>query len=158
MIDQTLDEALSGLPALALEGAKGVGKTATASRRAATILSLNDPRARASVAANYDLVAELPPPVFVDEWQLVPEVWDRVRQAVDQSPSGRLRQDPWRRHPRPIRQARLADRVVLHTGPWPTAALTASPWSRWRCSAAEAGAALRPGSVGGLAPGRTSAD
>lgn len=86
VIDEVLDSALPGLAAIALEGAKGVGKTATASRRAATVLSLSDPRSRASVAANYDLVAELDPPVFIDEWQLEPQVWDRVRRAVDNDP------------------------------------------------------------------------
>ena len=86
VLDGVLDAILPGLPAIALEGAKGVGKTETASRRAATVLSLTDPRIRASVAANYDLVAEVDPPVFVDEWQLEPQVWDRVRQAVDADP------------------------------------------------------------------------
>ncbi|WP_342767041.1 ATP-binding protein [Acidipropionibacterium virtanenii] len=77
---------MADLPAIALEGAKGVGKTATASRRAANILTLSDPRSRASVAANYDLVADLEPPVFIDEWQLEPQVWERVRRSVDDAP------------------------------------------------------------------------
>lgn len=84
VIDDVLDGALPDLVAIALEGAKGVGKTATASRRAATILTLSDPRSRASVAANFDLVADVDPPVFIDEWQLEPQVWDRVRRAVDE--------------------------------------------------------------------------
>jgi len=87
VLDKVIDEAFSGLPAIAIEGAKGVGKTATASQRAATVLSLSDPRVRTSVAAAYDLVAELEPPVFIDEWQLEPQVWDRVRQAVDDAPT-----------------------------------------------------------------------
>lgn len=87
VIDDVLDASLPELAAVALEGAKGVGKTATASRRATTILSLNDPRQRASVAANFDLVCELDAPVFIDEWQLEPQVWDRVRQAVDEQPA-----------------------------------------------------------------------
>lgn len=86
VIDDVLDAALPDLAAVALEGAKGVGKTATASRRAATVLSLSDPRNRASVAANFDLIAEVESPVFIDEWQLEPQVWDRVRQGVDESP------------------------------------------------------------------------
>ncbi len=86
IIDDVLDEAFAGLAAIALEGAKGVGKTATATRRATSVLSLSDPRNRTSVAANYDLVAALDPPVFVDEWQLEPQVWDRIRQAVDETP------------------------------------------------------------------------
>jgi predicted AAA+ superfamily ATPase len=86
-IDDVLDASLPGLAAIALEGAKGVGKTATATRRAATVISLADPRSRTSVAANYDLIAEVDPPVFIDEWQLEPQVWDRVRQAVDADPT-----------------------------------------------------------------------
>ncbi len=87
VIDEVLDEAMPGLAAIAIEGAKGVGKTATATRRAKTLLSMSDPRNRASVAGNYDLVAELEPPVFIDEWQLEPHVWNRVRQAVDDAPA-----------------------------------------------------------------------
>ncbi|MDR0593470.1 MAG: DUF4143 domain-containing protein [Bifidobacteriaceae bacterium] len=86
LIDDILDSVLAELPAITIEGAKGVGKTATASRRARTVLSLSDPRNHASVVSNYDLVAELDPPVFIDEWQLEPSVWDRVKQAVDDGP------------------------------------------------------------------------
>lgn len=86
VIDDILDEAMPGLAAIAIEGAKAVGKTVTAGRRATTTLALNDPRQRASVSSNYDLVAHLPPPVFIDEWQLEPQIWERVRQAVDDNP------------------------------------------------------------------------
>lgn len=86
VIDSVLDEAFSEIAAIAIEGAKGVGKTATASRRAKTILSLVDPSTRNIVAGNYHLVADVDPPVFIDEWQLEPQVWDRVRTAVDADP------------------------------------------------------------------------
>lgn len=87
VIDDVLDGTLPELAAVALEGAKGVGKTATATRRAATVLSLSDPRNRASVASNFDLVTQVEAPVFIDEWQLEPQVWDRVRMAVDDDPA-----------------------------------------------------------------------
>lgn len=86
ILDDLLDEAFPELAAIAIEGAKGVGKTATASRRAKSTLSLNDPRELRSVSANFDLVVQVPPPVFIDEWQLQPQVWDRVRRAVDDAP------------------------------------------------------------------------
>lgn len=86
VIDGILDAAFGEIVAIALEGAKGVGKTATASRRANTILSLADSPTRTIVAGNYDLVADADPPVFIDEWQLEPQVWDRVRTAVDDDP------------------------------------------------------------------------
>lgn len=88
IVDEVLDDLFGDLAAIALEGAKGVGKTATASRRAATILSLNAPTQREAVAGHLDLVTQVPAPVLIDEWQLVPDVWDRVRRAVDDDPTG----------------------------------------------------------------------
>lgn len=88
IIDDTLDEVFPHLAAIALEGAKGVGKTATATQRAETILSLNNPSQRAALAANLDLVTEVQPPVLIDEWQMEPHVWDRVRRAVDDDRTG----------------------------------------------------------------------
>jgi predicted AAA+ superfamily ATPase len=87
VVDDLLDDLFPDLAAIALEGAKGVGKTATAARRAETVLSMADPRHRASVEANGDLIVDVPPPVFIDEWQIVPSVWDRVRKAVDDEPA-----------------------------------------------------------------------
>lgn len=88
IIDDTLDELFPDLAAIAIEGAKGVGKTATAGRRAATTLSLDNPRERSALAANLDLITQVPPPVLIDEWQLEPSVWDRVRRAVDDDSTG----------------------------------------------------------------------
>ncbi|MGH9091450.1 MAG: ATP-binding protein [Acidimicrobiales bacterium] len=88
LVDDALDELFPHLAAIALEGAKGVGKTATASRRATTILSLNRPGQRETLAANLDYITQVPPPVLIDEWQLEPAVWDRVRTAVDDDATG----------------------------------------------------------------------
>lgn len=71
------------LPAIALEGAKAVGKTATASERATTVHQLDDPDQRALAEADPGRLLADPPPVLIDEWQFVPPVWDRVRRAVD---------------------------------------------------------------------------
>jgi predicted AAA+ superfamily ATPase len=88
IIDEALDELFPHLAAIALEGVKGVGKTATATQRASTVLSLNNPNEHAALAGNLDLVTQVPPPVLIDEWQLEPSVWDRVRRAVDDDPTG----------------------------------------------------------------------
>ena len=89
IIDEALDELFPDLAAIALEGAKGVGKTASATQRALTILSLNNPNEHAALASNLDLVTQVPPPVLIDEWQLEPSVWDHVRRAVDDDSTGR---------------------------------------------------------------------
>src|SRR5690349_14517574 len=88
VVDGLLDEVLPDLAAIALEGAKGVGKTATGSQRAKAILSLNDPRQLEAVRADPDLATRLPPPVLIDEWQLEPAVWERVRRAADDDGRG----------------------------------------------------------------------
>lgn len=88
IIDEALDELFPDLAAIALEGAKGVGKTASATQRASTVLSLNNPNEHAALASNLDLVTQVPPPVLIDEWQLEPSVWDRVRRAVDDDSTG----------------------------------------------------------------------
>jgi len=88
IIDGILDELFPHLTAIALEGAKGVGKTATASQRATTVLDLANPNLRQTVAADYDYVTQVDPPVLIDEWQLEPQVWDRVRRAVDDDSTG----------------------------------------------------------------------
>jgi uncharacterized protein len=81
--DDELDELLSALPAIAIEGAKGVGKTATAERRAATVHRLDDPGQRSIAAADPARLAAGRPPILIDEWQRLPTTWDVVRRAVD---------------------------------------------------------------------------
>lgn len=87
VIDDELDELLTALPALALEGAKGVGKTSTATRRASTIYRLDDVDVRTIVAAEPARLLEGRPPILVDEWQYVPDSWNLVRRSVDDGAS-----------------------------------------------------------------------
>jgi predicted AAA+ superfamily ATPase len=88
VLDHELDE-LASLPALAIEGPKGVGKTETAGRRAETIIRLDDPAQQEIAAADTKRVMTGDPPILLDEWQRVPAVWDAVRRAVDdKSPPG----------------------------------------------------------------------
>lgn len=84
VVDSELDELLPSIAALAIEGAKGVGKTATARRRAKTVLALDDPNRREIVAAEpVGAIEKGAAPLLIDEWQYVPETWDLVRRSVD---------------------------------------------------------------------------
>lgn len=83
ILDDELDDLMGHLSAIAVEGPKAVGKTATASQRAATIHALDDPAQRAVAEADLDRLLSASPPVLIDEWQYVPPIWDRVRRAVD---------------------------------------------------------------------------
>jgi predicted AAA+ superfamily ATPase len=83
VVDTELDALLPGLAALALEGAKGVGKTATAERRAIASFALDDDAQREVVSANPGVIDTVGYPVLLDEWQRHPPLWDYVRRRVD---------------------------------------------------------------------------
>ena len=83
ILDGELDELLGALPAVALEGPKGVGKTATAERRVTSVFRLDSPAQRQIAEADPTVLVTAPPPVLIDEWQHVPAVWDAIRRAVD---------------------------------------------------------------------------
>jgi hypothetical protein len=88
IVDEELDELLPDLPALSIEGPKAVGKTVTAARRAATVYRLDQASQRSIVEGDTSQVVEGEPPILIDEWQRVPEVFDRVRRAVDAGAAG----------------------------------------------------------------------
>lgn len=92
VVDDELDELVEGLPAVAIEGAKGVGKTSTSLRRAATVHRLDEPADWNLAVADPRRLLSGPPPVLIDEWQRLVESWDLVRRAVDEQPgrSGRF--------------------------------------------------------------------
>jgi uncharacterized protein len=83
ILDNELDELLASLAAVALEGPKAVGKTETASRRATTVQELDDPARLALAQADPKRLLDADPPILIDEWQRLPEIWDLVRRAVD---------------------------------------------------------------------------
>lgn len=83
VVDAQLDDYLASLPAVAIDGAKAVGKTATASRRAATTFALDTPAAVEALRADPTTVTSVPSPVLIDEWQRHEPTWDVVRRAVD---------------------------------------------------------------------------
>lgn len=83
VVDAELDELMGGLAAIALEGPKAVGKTATALRRASTIFEMDEEEQRTVAAADLARVVNSEPPILIDEWQRLPAIWDMVRRAVD---------------------------------------------------------------------------
>lgn len=88
IVDDVLDVLMPHLAAIALEGAKAVGKTATARQRVVSEVSFDDAAQRRPFEADPALVVGFPSPLLIDEWQLVPQVWDAVRRAVDDDATG----------------------------------------------------------------------
>jgi hypothetical protein len=82
VVDGELDELLPGAAAVALEGAKGVGKSATAAERVEAEFRLESPVVRELVEADPGRLTD-GRHVLLDEWQHLPWTWDLVRRAVD---------------------------------------------------------------------------
>ena len=68
-----------------IEGARACGKTATGIQHSNSALRLDiDDAARALAALDPALVLEGARPRLIDEWQLEPRIWNRVRHEVDE--------------------------------------------------------------------------
>jgi hypothetical protein len=83
VVDGELAALLELLPAIAIEGAKAVGKTATASRHAKTTYELDDPLVAEIAEADRRRLLGGERPILIDEWQRLPSSWDLVRREVD---------------------------------------------------------------------------
>lgn len=150
VVDDELDALLAAAPgvpvAVAIEGARAIGKTFTALERAITTYELDEPAQLAIVAADVDLALSRPAPVLVDEWQHHPPVWDRVRRAVDNhEPPG----------PFLLTGSVAPKNTGIHTGAGRIISLRMRPLSlaeRWNAASASLGELLtgkRPAISGG---------
>jgi uncharacterized protein len=87
LIDPLIAELLAGLPGILVVGPRAAGKTTTAARHARTIVRLDQELEAAAFRADPDAaLRDLPEPVLIDEWQLVPGVLGAIKRAVDADP------------------------------------------------------------------------
>ncbi|MEA3511488.1 MAG: AAA family ATPase, partial [Actinomycetota bacterium] len=83
--DAQLQERLSSAGAVVIEGAKAVGKTATAQRQAGSVVFLDtDMNARTAAEIDPSLVLKGETPRLIDEWQTVPAIWNHIRREADE--------------------------------------------------------------------------
>lgn len=87
IVDSVLNRKLTGKGAVLIEGPKWCGKTTTAEQAAKSVIYLSDPLQlqRYKIDADMSLSGFLEgeTPHLVDEWQLIPKIWDSVRYEVD---------------------------------------------------------------------------
>lgn len=87
VIDTLLEEYLEAFGAVYIRGPKWCGKTTTAEQKAKSIIRFQDPK----TGESNRMMAEIDPslllkgdnPRLLDEWQVVPKIWDAVRLQVD---------------------------------------------------------------------------
>jgi predicted AAA+ superfamily ATPase len=84
IIDQKIQSGLKNFGAILIEGPKWCGKTWTMEYHSASVTKLTqrDVRALADIDPKTALNGEIPH--GIDEWQFVPEIWDEVRNSVDE--------------------------------------------------------------------------
>ena len=87
LADQVLERKLRSSGAVLLEGPKWCGKTWTASQKAKSVIYLQDPdnaqAYRDTAAVKPSLLLQGDVPRLLDEWQMIPVLWDSVRFSID---------------------------------------------------------------------------
>ena len=87
--DAVLQRKLKSSGAVLVEGPKWCGKTTTAEQQAKSINYISDPvnLNRNLILAEMDITSLLSgdKPLLLDEWQVIPQLWDAIRFAVDHS-------------------------------------------------------------------------
>lgn len=85
--DKILDKKLKGKGAVLIEGPKWCGKTTTAEQFANSKIYVADPEKQKQYFAMADIspkrLLEGETPRLIDEWQLIPKIWDSIRFEVD---------------------------------------------------------------------------
>lgn len=128
VVDAQIAGKLRSVPVVLVEGARGCGKTTTAQQFAASeVLFDEDETARGHAGQGTLPLLEGPHPMLLDEWPLVPGLWDRVRRASD-----RLRQ------PGSFilsASAQPADYIITHSGAGRMGRVLMRPMSLWESGA-----------------------
>ena len=87
--DAVLQKKLKSSGAVLVEGPKWCGKTTTSEQHAKSINYVSDPvnlnRNMILAEMNINALLEGEKPRLLDEWQVIPQLWDAVRFAVDHS-------------------------------------------------------------------------
>jgi uncharacterized protein len=85
VIDTQLRTRLASIGGVILEGPKACGKTESARQVAASELLLDlDEAAQAAARIDPALVLQGATPRLIDEWQIVPALWNQVRRTIDE--------------------------------------------------------------------------
>lgn len=85
LIDKKIDDYLQIFGAISVEGPKWCGKTWTCESHAKSGVYLDDPNTIGKAKLDLELILNEEQPELIDEWYLVPQVWDRVRRKCDES-------------------------------------------------------------------------
>ena len=84
LIDDRIARKLRSSGAVLIRGARQVGKTTTALQHARSHVRLDSPASRELAQLEPGVVLAGPIPRLIDEWQVVPAIWNSVRHEIDE--------------------------------------------------------------------------
>lgn len=85
LVDKKIEEYLEIFGAISIEGPKWCGKTWTSLNHANSMVLLDEEDVKEKARLSLDLILNEEKPELIDEWNLVPEVWDAVRRKCDET-------------------------------------------------------------------------
>ncbi len=87
LIDKKVDDYLKVFGAISVEGPKWCGKTWTSSKHAKSAVYLDDEETKEKGLLDLELILNEEMPELIDEWHLIPQIWDKVRRKCDEDAS-----------------------------------------------------------------------
>ena len=85
LIDKKIEDYLSIFGAISIEGPKWCGKTWAALNHANSKILLDEKEIREKAKLDLGLILNDKKPELIDEWNLIPEIWDAVRRKCDET-------------------------------------------------------------------------
>lgn len=84
LVDKNIERYLEVFGAISVEGPKWCGKTWTASNHAKSFRYLDDENTKGLALLDINLILNDDYPELIDEWHLIPQIWDKVRRKCDE--------------------------------------------------------------------------
>ena len=85
LVDKKIKEYLEIFGAISIEGPKWCGKTWTALNHSNSQVLLDKSDIKEKAKLSLDLILNEERPELIDEWNLIPEIWDAVRRKCDET-------------------------------------------------------------------------
>ncbi len=84
LVDEKLDKYLEVFGAVSVEGPKWCGKTWTSLKHSNSAVYLDDEQTKKSGLLDLNMILDKEAPELIDEWHIIPQVWDKVRRKCDE--------------------------------------------------------------------------
>lgn len=85
LIDKKIDDYLEIFGAISIEGPKWCGKTWTSLNHSNSVFYLDDENTMKKANLSLELILNDKKPILIDEWNIVPKIWDGVRHKCDET-------------------------------------------------------------------------